>query len=703
MSFEVDGAENRLGDSIARVKEAFRRRWRTFLAFFVLVFVAGVIVLFSMSPRYEAVARLRLDPARDPMVDSMQEKASLNPEAIQTEVGLLQSTELGLTVVKRLNLRNDPRYLKDLPEGLTGAALDAALASVLYENLGIGRKELTYIIEVKYLSRDPAEAARVANAYVDAYLDQKLSLSTGTAARQAEFYREQLKGLGSDVRRAEADVARYRAATGIVVNSSRNSSGTVADEQIVPLSSQIVMAESAAAAAEAAYSVALQQRAGPGTDSVADIGNSPVLNGLRESRAEILRNISTVNARYGEKHPESVRAHEQLAVVDQQIRAEEQRVLSSLRSEAEAARLGVNSLRAKMAALEVPRRAAASAAVVAEGLESEASAKRVVYDRMSQMSLTSSQAARNPIVQAEVVDRAIIPSEPVSPNRPLFLTFVLLASLVAGTGSVTVRELLTSGLRTAEDLHVKLGLPMLGAVPKLPASKLTREMLLKPSASLFSESFRIAKAALLRGGTTSVPKVLAFPSALPGEGKTTTALAFAGVLVAGGCKTLLLECDVRRAALRPMLGIDSEGPGLVEVLGREADLDEAIMSSGVEDLDLLLVREPHFSAADLFGGGNMEALLDQLKQRYDVIVLDLPPLLGLADGRSLAVLADTNVLVVQWEQTPTKAVESAVSSLRADGANMEGAIYTMVDISAEVVSGLYYLDKYSNYYKSTDG
>ncbi len=99
----------------------------------------------------------------------------------------------------------------------------------------------------------------------------------------------------------------------------------------------------------------------------------------------------------------------------------------------------------------------------------------------------------------------------------------------------------------------------------------------------------------------------------------------------------------------------------------------------------------------------MEALLDQLKQRYDVIVLDLPPLLGLADGRSLAVLADTNVLVVQWEQTPTKAVESAVSSLRADGANMEGAIYTMVDISAEVVSGLYYLDKYSNYYKSTDG
>jgi capsular exopolysaccharide synthesis family protein len=702
MSFEVGEAENRLGEAIVRARDSLRRRWRTFLALVVLVCAAGTVWVMMMDPRYEAVARLRLDPARDPMVDAVQERQALSPEAIQTEVSMLNSTDLGLDVVKRLNLRSDPRFRSGVRGDLNASDIDKAIAAKLLSNLEVSRRPLTYIIDVKYLSGDPSEAARIANAFMDSYFDRKLSSSTGTAARQAEFLRVQLKDIGSEARQAEAEVAQYRSAAGIVVKGTGNQSGLIVDEQIGPLSSQIAMAESAAAAAEATYAAALQQQSTAGVDSVPDVRNSPVIADLRRARADILRNIGENNTRYGEKHPESVRSREQLAVVDGQIQAEAQRIVSSLGSDARTARARLNSLRSKMASLEAERRAAGRASVVADSLQSEASAKRAAYDRMSQMAATTSQAARNPMVQAEIVDRARVPSFPVSPNRPLLLTLVLLTSLAAGTGTIAVRELLTPGLRTAEQIETKLGLPLLTAIPKVAGSKLTRETLLQPSASPFSEALRIAKAVLLPKATTSFPKVIAFPSALPGEGKSTTALAFAGVMAASGCKTLLLECDLRRAALRPILEMEIEAPGLVEVLSGQADVSEAIIPSGAEHLDLLLVRKPHFTASDLFGSGAMEGLLDQLKSQYELIVLDVPPLVGLADSRLLTVLADINVLVIQWERTPEKALISAMSSLRADGSNVAGALYTMADASSDVVGGLYYRRRYLGYYQSAE-
>lgn len=701
MAFEVGEAENRLGDAIIWARDTLRRRWRMFLALFGVVCVSGTIWVLMMNPTYEATARLRLDPARDPMVKEAREmQLSLSPEAIQTEVSMLNSAELSMEVAKRLNLRSDRKFLDGLPAGLNDSQIDAAIVKKLRRNLVVSRRVLTYIIDVKYLSGDPAEAARIANAFMDAYFDRKLSMSTGTAARQAEFFREQLQDIDSDARQAEAELANYRSAAGIVVDGSGRASGAVVDEQITPLSGQIALAESAAAAAKAAYSAALQQQNSAGIDSVSEVQDSQVITDLRRNRAEILGSLGEINTRYGDKHPESVRAREQLQVVDQQIQAEAQRIVASLRSDALAAEARVNSLRSRMASLEAQRKSVARASVVADGLEGNATAKRAALDRISELAQTSAQAARNPMVQAEVVERATIPSQPVSPNRPLFLALVLLGSLATGTGGIVLRELLAPGLRSEADLKDKLGLPMLAAIPQVPNSDLAREMLLKPSASPYSEALRITRAMLMRGRDPAMPRVIAFPSALPGEGKSTTALAFAGLLAASHCKTLLLECDVRRAALRPMLGMETEAPGLVEVLGGQADVNEAIVPSEAEYLDLLLVREPHFSATDMFGSKDMERLLQELKSRYDVIVLDVPPLVGLADSRFLTRLADTNVLIVQWEKTPVSAVRSAVSSLREDEANVAGVIYTMADSSSEVVGGLYYRSKYKGYYQT---
>jgi succinoglycan biosynthesis transport protein ExoP len=695
--------ENRLGDLIAGLRDCFRRRWRLFLGLVVLVCLAGGIWILTMKPTYEATARLRIDPARNPMGESVQERqASLNPEALQTEVSILRSSELAIDVMNRLQLRANPVFLKSLPPGLTGAALDMAIVDKLQSDLRVSRQELTYVIEVGYLSRDPAMAARTANTFVDAYLDRKLGKSTGTAARQSDFLRLQLDELGGEARQAEVELAKYRAAAGLVETSGGRSQGTMLDEQIAALSSQLAIAESAAAAAQAAYMAALNQQSTSGAESVSEVRSSSVIADLRKTRAETLRTLGETGARYGEKHPENIRARQQLSVVDSQIQDEAKRIVSSLNSDAKAAQARANSLRSTMASLEAKRLSNAQAAALVGGLESEANSKRAAYDQISQLSVRSSSAARNPIVQVDVIDRATLPADPISPNRPMLFSFILLASLAVGGGGVSLLEAMSSGLRSSQDIERRLGIPFLAAVPAVSSEKLTRDFLLQPSPTAFSEAIRIAQAALAQGGSRQMPKVIALPSALPGEGKSTTALALAGVMAAARNRVLLVECDIRRAALSAMLAMEPPASGLVQVLSGEAELGDAIVPSGTDMLDLLLVREPCFTSPELFGTGNMGTLLDRLKDDYDIIILDVPPLIGLADARILCALADANIVVVRWNETPSKVASSALALLRDDGSNVAGAIYTMVDSSAEVVGGLYYKRKYAGYYQESE-
>lgn len=137
------------------------------------------------------------------------------------------------------------------------------------------------------------------------------------------------------------------------------------------------------------------------------------------------------------------------------------------------------------------------------------------------------------------------------------------------------------------------------------------------------------------------------------------------------------------------------------MLHGEARVDQAIISGGdVDMLDLVLVRSPYFSSGNLFGDGKMEEMLASLRGRYELIVLDLPPLVGLADGRFIAAMADSVAMVLRWGSTPASAASSALSSLQADGANVVGVIFTMVDTNAEAVGGIYYSKKYAGYYQA---
>lgn len=699
-----DTNEGRLGDLLAASRDTLRRRWLTLAAISLVIFGLGAAYVLRMTPQYDATARVRIDPSRNPL---QQQQATANgelsSESIETEVTAMYSLDLARSVVRRLNLVSNPVMLSQInPEKVaTPADRETAVASLLLAKLAVYREKLTYILGVQYQSPDPALAAQIANAFAENYIDARVGDRVGTAERQSEWFTRRLAELASEVRAADEKVAQFRAAAGIVADTSTGESGqTIADQQVAPLAGTLAAIESEAAGARA--NLAAAQGAGRrGNENVAEVLNSSVIGDLRRQRAEVLRQQADVQARYGPLHPDSVRVGEQLATLDTQIAQETRRIVGSLRSTASAADARVQSLRGSLAGLEQQRSQNTRNSVLADSLAREAAAKRAQYDKMSQMSLESTQAARNSISQAAIIDKAEAPTAPTSPNKPLLLALALILGVGVGAAVITVQELMGGGLRTTEEVEDRIGLPVLAAVPKAAkgVAKPADQLIERPT-SFFAEALRIARAAILGVRGTESPRVIAITSALPSEGKTTTALAFARTLAIANARTLLIECDVRRAALRAIVNAPVASVGLVEVLRGEAPVEAAISSGDVANLDQLLVTQPFYSSENLFGEGAMERLLGELRGRYDQIVLDLPPLVGLADGRFVAVLADATAVVVRWEETPQTAVASAVKMLRSDGANPVGVIFTLVDSSAEVMGGLYYSKKYSDYYKA---
>lgn len=704
---EADQYEAKLGDILSVARDTLRRRWLTLLAITAAVFGVGVVLIALMTPHYIATAKVRLDPSRGALsgTAATQARAELSDEAIQTEVSAARSLEVAQQIVKSQGLVDDPEFANALAHAnspiTNSEARETVVAGALLTHLTVTRDPNSYLLSLTFESVDPIKAARLANAFAVAYIETRASKRVDNARAQNTWMTEQLEDLSRDATNAETRAAEYRARAGIIQSGAGGGAGTIVDQQVAPLTGSLAQAESDAAAARANLAAAQNQVARGGLETVSEVLSSGVIGTLRGQRADVLRNKAEVEARYGERHPESIRVGQQLAGIDSQINAEARRIVASLRATAAAAQARVSSLRGSLGRLENDRERSVRSATVADGLEREAAAKRALYDKMSQASLDTVQAVTARTSVAEVAGLAVPPSRPISPNKPLLYTLALLVGLASGAATIALLEMMSGGFRSIEDMEAQLGIPVLAVVPKVGKKEKPTELMLDRPTSMFAESFRIARTAILGARGDSDIKVIAITSALPAEGKTTTAVAFARTLAIANARVLLVECDIRRAAVRQLVRGAPPKTGLVELLHGEISLDEAIKPGDVPNLDQILVVSPYFSAEDLFGEGRMEQLLEAARVRYDYIVLDLPPLMGLADGRFLAVLADVTALVVKWKSTPIAAATSALGWLRNDGSKPVGVIYTQVDPSAHSVGGLYYYSKqYSDYYQN---
>jgi capsular exopolysaccharide synthesis family protein len=441
-----------------------------------------------------------------------------------------------------------------------------------------------------------------------------------------------------------------------------------------------------------AYLDALGQ-AGPANTT--DVVASPMMMQLRTQHSTLVGQKAQMTPTLGPLHPQMVEINRQIFAIEEQMNAEAQRTFEVLKSEVAIADnrvAGLLSIRNQSRL----RLAQDNAANVELGqLEANAASLRMLYDDMlTRFKQTSAQETLGQ-VNAAVVSEAVPPAVPSSPNIRMIAVAAAAVGLALGALAVLLAQLFDNTVVRPEEFERRTQVPLLALVPQMQAGDLTVggrriplvDVVIGKPMSLFAESFRNLRVAVLDAVGSDEPVVLQMTSGTFAEGKTICSIAFARTAALDGKRVLLIDADVRRRCLTQYLGIDVEA-GLIELLRGDAELRDVIVPGGANSPHVLPLSAVDAGPHDLFSTKAFENLLQTLKQGFDLIVIDSAPVLAVAEPISLAKRVDAVVLITRWGKTPLDVVLKALREIERVGGNVAGTLLT--DVNIKKVSGQSY-------------
>ncbi|MCW1382716.1 polysaccharide biosynthesis tyrosine autokinase [Novosphingobium sp. KCTC 2891] len=713
--------------SFARLLGFFRRRSGIIWAVLGATLLLGGIIT-ALQPRlYTASAVLLLKPQSEQLEDRVATKTQPQQQVsgdwdMNTQLSVITSTDVARRVMETLKLDRDPRYNPELAieptlfESLTGAKPRAlAPSAISAENMERGRRAIvqdlkgsisaqqigtSYSLSLTVQDTDPQMAAGIANAFAGQYAQSQVSDKQQSAQQAMTFLERKIAELRTQAQNDFAAVQSYRIRNGLLSNQATS----LTEQDISVYNQQVATAKAEAAADQAQLATARRQlRAGSNGSDVGEALSSTVVGSLRTQRSQIAARVADLSARYGSKHPELLRARQELAAVDQQIQEEIDRVISNLEAKVNVSGQRLGSLQGSLGQARGVLASNNGAMVALDDLQRRAEASQGQYEtylaRYRQISAMSGTEQS----RAKVISEATAPSGPSSPRVMLNMILAGIVGLLLGGAIAFVVEMQFSGLTTSEDVAKALGLPFLGSVPdnrKLDgASQTPFETVVDQPSSIMAEAVR----GIYSATHMHVPdrgRVLAITSAMPDEGKTSLAAMLAHTAAGLGVNTVVVDCDVIVRGLSKLFQA-TDGQGLREAIAGTATLDLALHEVRPK-LTVLPLVSVATDGERLTADGGIHRIVAQLKERFELVVLDLPPLLSIAETREIAGLADGVAMAVRWRATSRDRVKAATRLLPVRLRDYLGVVLTRVDLKKqakfapdEASSGYY--DAYAAY------
>lgn len=723
---------------LGQLLTVFRRRFWTLIAVGALVFTTVAVVTLQMTPKYTAVSSVLLNVRQARVVDIEAVLSGAAPDSamVDTEAEVLRSRALVGAVVDRMDLISvpelnsalqEPGLVDEIRSSLAGFVSTLAPAgarapdgneedeqvrerviNALMEAVSIRRSGLTYVVNISVTSQNPALARDIANTYGELYLLTQLEAKFEATERANVWLNERVSVLREEVRVREDAVARYREQEGLIDAQG----STIAEQQVADLNSQLAIQRAEQAESLARLSaVRSQLDRGVSADTIGEVLRSSTIQDLRRQLAEVTRRQAELLSRYGPRHPQILTARRELADIEDQIDREIQRIVASLENEVNIANQRVRSLEQSLAETRGELAQNNSAIVRLRELEREAQASRALFESFLTRFRQTSEADGLAEADARIVSAAALPLSPSSPNLLLNLALGLVLAGVAGVGVVFVLEMLDNGLNSEADVERQLGVAHIASIPLIKAGLLKglgrgadpgQYVIDKPLSS-FAEAFRTIKSAIRISAIDNKARVIAITSAVPGEGKTTLSLCLGRVSAMAGARVIVVDTDLRRRLLTKAMAPEAQA-GLLEVLSGTHDLDAVIMTDEATKLDLLPLRDTTFTPQDIFSSRGFVELLDQLRSRYDHVILDTAPVLAVADTRTIASLADGVIVTARWRKSTVNIVRRALQELHASKARLIGVTLNGVDMEAQARYGYdttgYYYRSYRKYYSN---
>ncbi|BAI97050.1 protein-tyrosine kinase [Sphingobium sp. TA15] len=654
---------------------AVRRHRIILFVTMALCVLAGVVFILLSTPDYRATASVEVEdvPAGAAGAAAAQRQAtpSDNEALMQTELEVLRSRALAEDVARELALVGSRTFFDGMdvrrPDRGAGSLSQRQVetemvVNLLRDNLHVELPGKSRVIRIGFTSANAVLSARVANSYADSLIraDLKRGFESGVQARR--FLLGELDGARKDLERAERDLAVYAANAGVMAPPESNDGDSPPPEGTTATRLAQLNAFRAQATADR---IAAQKRWESArlssVETLPEVLNNGVMQQIMTERAQARAQVVQERQFRKDAHPEMREARARLAALDDQAEGMANTIRASLKEQFDVAVHGEKQIQSEIAKVERQAQAERGRGVQMSILERQVDTYRLLHDSLLQRYRDMASQAGFQAGRIQPLDRAAVPSRPSSPNIGVTMLFASLGGLILGLMAVAGRHIFDDAVTSADTLAERVNLPLLGAVP---AGE-------KPAAEIFAPM----ASALLLGSAAGLPRSILVTSAQEGEGKSSTLYALAKALAKLDKRVLVIDADMRRPKQHSLFGI-SPTRGISELMTGQAKMDQVIVDSGVPGVSLLPCGAIPPSPAELLVTPAIDSLLATVRERYDTVLIDAPPVLGLSDACLLASKAQVTLLVVEWGRNHHGGLRVAVDRLRRAGGAIIGAILT---------------------------
>jgi len=696
----------------------YRRKW-TLVICVALAVLVGIVLTLVATRQYTATTVLEItrESGRVFEVEGQRTEATIADAAFyETQYNLLRSRTLADRVIRDLNLRQDASFAQafglDAAVGgdgsgapfvaqITGqqSAQDTerqrVLRETLLENLAIQPVRNSQLVEVRFTSPDPTLSARIAQSWAENFIAEQIERKIGESSFARNYLEERLSTLRTALESAERQSVEFANRSGIVAIQSEGQNGQAVagrlllEDTMVDLNRELNEAISERVQAEAAF----RQGSRTGEASGLEL-TSPVLSPLRARRAELSAQYERLLTQFEPEYPEARSLQSQIAELDKSIAAEERRIGQgtdrALRAAYLAAAERESGLRERLKAVQQDLNRTKSDNIEYNILRRDADQNRQLYDAVLQRYMEIGVAGGVGPTNVSIVDRAEPPNSPSAPSPALNMLIAIAIGFGLGIAVVVAQEQLDDAIKDPDDLERQLRLPQLGVIPREEVEDYEHLMTeLRDPKSRFSEAILAVQASLTFASSEGIPRSISFTSTQPSEGKSITCTALATRLALGGYRTLLIDGDMRSPTVNKLFGVRNDR-GLSNALSGEDDLASLVQGTEWSRLDVMVAGPQPPNAAELLSSNRLGLLLEKLGKTYDKILIDAPPVIGLADTLLISSAVAGTIYVVAANQTSSNRARIALRRLNTADVRIVGTILTKYDAASSYGYGYGY-------------
>jgi capsular exopolysaccharide synthesis family protein len=671
------------GESRVDIGDMWRvvTRWWWLIAAIVFAsLVAAVVVSLMITPVFRAKSIIEVNSEGVQVVGKMGELQSVDNGDrgfITTQAGLLRSHALAERVARSVNLASNTQLINpDLPR----PQRERIAAGIVASSVNIQPQRESRLIEIIVDNTNPGVAAQLANAYADNFIQSNLERRYEATSYARNFLQQRIAAVKARLEETERALVAYAQRERIVtLNVDSGGVNTPRSEQSIDAATLVALNNALATARTDRIAAEQKYRQSGNAQARSNVISNPTVQALQQQRAQLEAEYQEKLALYKPDFPIMAQLRKRIQTLASEIAQQSGTVAGatsgSLRADYAAAVARENALSAKVDQLKAAVMNLRERSIQYTILQREVDTNRSLYDALLQRYKEVGVAGGVGTNNISVVDRAETPGRPFKPNLALNIMIGLVFGLLLGFGTAFAIEWIDDTIKTPDDVNAKLGLTSLGVIPVAAKDAGVREQLEDPRSQV-AEAYQSVRTALQFSTDHGVPRTLLITSTRAAEGKSSSALALAQTLASLGANVLLIDADLRKPTF---LGPSSTSQGLSSLLAGSGSIAPCIHPTQLERLFLLPSGPIPPNPAELLATGRLKQIVEEAEEQFDHVILDGPPILGLADAPLLASFTEGTVMVIEAGAIRRAAAVNAVARLKAADAKVLGAILTKFD------------------------